>query len=503
MFRWRVTVRQGGLLALLCTLGGLVVVLGSGGSAPREEQGPPLAMGQGLHQAHLHPSLKVQVSRCEGGVCTVLRLVRRGTSWFAVPAAEAADNAGVSMANLAFSPATLTLNLGDTVTWTNTDTGVPHTTTSSAGDPDTWDSGNMNPGQTYAHTFTHIGSDPYICTYHVMAGMKGTIIVQGAPPTATPSVPPTPTTPPATTTPTATPLPPTTTPTLTPLPPTPTSTAAPLPPTATPTSTPTTAPLAPTSTSSATPMPPTSTPTATPMPPTGMSTATPAPPTPTAIRTAPPMTAVTPSPTTLTPTPALTSIAAPTLTAAPGAPTLTPTVAPLTTSTTATTATTSTASPTATTSTTSPTATTSTTATITVTTTAPPAASPAPTATALAAIEIHNAPRTVRGGRAMACDLGSNLRSLSAGCAVVSSVSAPRATVVYTLAYPQHVLPPQVFTDTADLRGHSLHIFNVPYLPPLGVRHGAPLTVVQVRGAATLPNGARLAPARTRFTVIR
>ncbi len=170
MFRWRVTVRQGGLLALLCTLGGLVVVLGNGGSASREEQGPPLAMGQGLHQAHLHPGLKVQVSRCQGGVCTVPRLVRRGTSWFAVPAAEAADNAGVSMANLAFSPATLTLNLGDTVTWTNTDTGVPHTTTSSAGDPDTWDSGNMNPGQTYAHTFTHVGSDPYICTYHVMAG---------------------------------------------------------------------------------------------------------------------------------------------------------------------------------------------------------------------------------------------------------------------------------------------------------------------------------------------
>ena len=85
-----------------------------------------------------------------------------------------AVKAGTSVAikDYAFTPATLTIPAGTTVTWTNNDT-VPHTATASDG---SFDSGNLNPGQSFSFTFATPGSYPYVCQYH--AGMKGTIVVQ-------------------------------------------------------------------------------------------------------------------------------------------------------------------------------------------------------------------------------------------------------------------------------------------------------------------------------------
>jgi hypothetical protein len=37
----------------------------------------------------------------------------------------------------------------------------------------------MQPGQTFAHTFTVPGVYRYVCTLHETAGMKGVIIVKG------------------------------------------------------------------------------------------------------------------------------------------------------------------------------------------------------------------------------------------------------------------------------------------------------------------------------------
>jgi plastocyanin len=50
---------------------------------------------------------------------------------------------------------------------------VPHTATASDG---SFDSGNLNPGQSFSFTFATPGSFPYVCQYH--AGMQGTIVVQ-------------------------------------------------------------------------------------------------------------------------------------------------------------------------------------------------------------------------------------------------------------------------------------------------------------------------------------
>jgi plastocyanin len=52
--------------------------------------------------------------------------------------------------NTAYSPGNFTVKAGNTVTWVNKDTTV-HTVTSTSG---LFDSGNLNPGQTYSHAFS-------------------------------------------------------------------------------------------------------------------------------------------------------------------------------------------------------------------------------------------------------------------------------------------------------------------------------------------------------------
>jgi hypothetical protein len=120
---------------------------------------------------------------------------------------------------------------------------------------------------------------------------------------------------------------------------------------------------------------------------------------------------------------------------------------------------------------------------------------------------VHNKPSTVAGGRTKPCDLQANLTHLSRGCEIISSISARGARVVYTIVYPKRNGRQlrQTFTDTADRRGHSLHIFNVPYLPPPGSTRGAAATVARVTVAVTLARPARtaLAPFSFRFVVVR
>ncbi len=82
-----------------------------------------------------------------------------------------------SSGTFAFSPATITIKVGTTVTWTN-NTSAPHTVTSDDGT--TFDSGTSNPiaanGGTYSFTFTKAGTFTYHCQIHPF--MKATVIVQ-------------------------------------------------------------------------------------------------------------------------------------------------------------------------------------------------------------------------------------------------------------------------------------------------------------------------------------
>ena len=82
-----------------------------------------------------------------------------------------------STGSFGFNPATITITVGTTVTWTNK-TSAPHTVTSDDGT--SFDSGNSNPiaanGGTFSFTFTKAGTFAYHCQIHPF--MKATIIVQ-------------------------------------------------------------------------------------------------------------------------------------------------------------------------------------------------------------------------------------------------------------------------------------------------------------------------------------
>ena len=78
----------------------------------------------------------------------------------------------VTMANVAFGPASITVSVGTTITWQNND-GINHTSTSDTG---VWDTGTIPPGGSKTTMFSTAGTFPYHCTVHPM--MTGTVIVK-------------------------------------------------------------------------------------------------------------------------------------------------------------------------------------------------------------------------------------------------------------------------------------------------------------------------------------
>jgi plastocyanin len=84
---------------------------------------------------------------------------------------SAAAATGVTIKNFAFSPATSSVHVGDTITWSNNDV-APHTATAS---DHSFDTGTINKGKSASHTFTKAGTFAYICSIH--PSMHGTITV--------------------------------------------------------------------------------------------------------------------------------------------------------------------------------------------------------------------------------------------------------------------------------------------------------------------------------------
>ncbi len=78
----------------------------------------------------------------------------------------------VFIQSFAFTPATITVTVNTTVTWTNKD-GVAHTVTS---DNALFDSGLLETNSTYSHQFTSAGTYNYHCTVHPT--MLAKVIVQ-------------------------------------------------------------------------------------------------------------------------------------------------------------------------------------------------------------------------------------------------------------------------------------------------------------------------------------
>ena len=82
----------------------------------------------------------------------------------------------VSVQDNLFMPVTLQSTVGATVTW-STDGATQHTVTADDG---SFDSGVLNPGDTFTMTFTAPGTYAYFCDFHGGPnglGMSATIVV--------------------------------------------------------------------------------------------------------------------------------------------------------------------------------------------------------------------------------------------------------------------------------------------------------------------------------------
>jgi plastocyanin len=101
-------------------------------------------------------------------------------AWLAVPAPTSADVAlqsdeerGVAISAFSFEPAVLTVNIGDSVTWVNTD-GVPHTSTAALNH--LWGD-LLTSTESFTYTFDTPGTYAYFCEMH--PAMVGSINVVG------------------------------------------------------------------------------------------------------------------------------------------------------------------------------------------------------------------------------------------------------------------------------------------------------------------------------------
>jgi plastocyanin len=86
----------------------------------------------------------------------------------------------VLIKGLAFNPQTITVSAGTTIKWTNEDQTAHSTTADNwkqgTTDPNAWNSGPLNPGESFEFTFKNPGTYKYSCMVHPY--MHGTVIVQ-------------------------------------------------------------------------------------------------------------------------------------------------------------------------------------------------------------------------------------------------------------------------------------------------------------------------------------
>lgn len=87
--------------------------------------------------------------------------------------ADASAAVQIDIVDFAFNPDPVTIQAGESVTWTNLDSD-PHTAT--AQDRDVLQSGTLNQGESFTQTFDTPGTYEYFCEFH--ADMKGVIIVE-------------------------------------------------------------------------------------------------------------------------------------------------------------------------------------------------------------------------------------------------------------------------------------------------------------------------------------
>jgi plastocyanin len=90
----------------------------------------------------------------------------------AVPSPEASPISTIHIRDFAFVPTTVTIRAGQTVRFVQDDAAA-HTVTAV---DKSFDSGNLDKGKSWTHTFDTAGTYAYLCAYHPT--MRGTVIVK-------------------------------------------------------------------------------------------------------------------------------------------------------------------------------------------------------------------------------------------------------------------------------------------------------------------------------------
>ncbi len=88
------------------------------------------------------------------------------------PTPTMVQTTSVTIKDFEFTPASITVSVGATVTWTN-DGPSTHTVTADDG---SFNSGNLDKGKTFSHTFNTAGTFGYHCSIHPF--MTATVVVQ-------------------------------------------------------------------------------------------------------------------------------------------------------------------------------------------------------------------------------------------------------------------------------------------------------------------------------------
>jgi plastocyanin len=131
--------------------------------------------GTVAYQCALHPDMRGEVEVSGDGPVQQFDGGATGTpsaaSGSATPAGSgSAADAEVTIIDLAYEPPVVTVPAGSEVTWTN-EGQLPHTVTS-----DGFDSGVLQPGQTFRRVFADPGTFDYACAIH--PGMTGQVVVE-------------------------------------------------------------------------------------------------------------------------------------------------------------------------------------------------------------------------------------------------------------------------------------------------------------------------------------
>jgi len=114
----------------------------------------------------------VWVASLTAPVMIAVLLLLAGSSSVKANDQSSAAVAAVKIDNFVFGPQTLTVSVGTTVTWTNSD-DIPHTSVSTEG---VFKSKVLDTDEKFSYTFTKAGTYPYYCTIHPK--MTGKVVVQ-------------------------------------------------------------------------------------------------------------------------------------------------------------------------------------------------------------------------------------------------------------------------------------------------------------------------------------